>query len=145
MLDYLKTWRKEHARILEDLLEVTQLGLLSRAGQIKLQELKRTLETHLLSEDEYFYPSLKKAAETDAGLRRELFLFAADMEKITREVTAFFQKEEEDPVHQDLPARFRRLSGMIQSRISREEHILMKAFEKLAGAQSLPEENPTVP
>jgi len=134
--DYIKTWRKEHAKILEDLFEVVQLDIFSRAGQMKLQELKRALDHHLLSEDENFYPALRKAAETDAGLRRELFLFASDMEKITSEVQTFFQKEEADPLGTEIPAEFRRISGMIRSRIAREENILMKAFEQWAGPRN---------
>ena len=132
MLDYIKTWHKEHAKILEALVQVRQLGVFTRDGQMKLQELKRVLEAHLKSEDQKFYPVLKKAAETDAALRRELFLFAADMDKITAEVTAFFQKEERDPMGKDALAELGRIAGMIQSRILREENILMKKFEKLA-------------
>jgi hypothetical protein len=132
MLDYLKMWRKEHAQILEALLNVIHLDIFSRAGQMKLQELKRVLEAHLKSEDRCFYPALKKAAETDADLRRELFLLAADMEKITAAVEAFFRKEELDPLGKDIPAEFGRISGLIKSRISREENILMREFEKLA-------------
>ncbi|MFA5167635.1 MAG: hemerythrin domain-containing protein [Candidatus Omnitrophota bacterium] len=131
MSDYIKTWHKEHGQILELLLQVLQLDIFSRAGQMKLQELKRTLEAHLESEDRHFYPILKKAAETDTDLRRKLFLFATDMGKITAEVLAFFRKEENDPMGKDIPAEFRRISDMIKSRVSREESILMKEFEKL--------------
>ena len=131
MFDYIKTWRREHAQILDALLSVLQLDIFSRAGQMKLQEVKRVLEVHLKSEDLCFYPVLKKAAETDVELRRELFLLAADMQKITAEVEAFFQKEEKDPLAKDIPAEFGRISGLIKSRISREENILMKEFEKL--------------
>lgn len=131
MYDYIKTWRKEHAKILGALLEVFQFDVSSRAGQMKLQELKRVLEAHLKSEDTDFYPVLKKAAETDADLRRELFLFAADMDKIAAETKIFFRKVEADPMDQDIPAEFHRISAMLKSRISREENLLMKAFEKL--------------
>ena len=131
MPDYIKTWHKEHVQILEALLQVLQLDIFSRAGQMKLQELKRSLEVHLKSEGQDFYPVLKKAAETDTDLRRKLFLFAADMDKIAAETMAFFRKEENDPMGKDIPAEFRRISAMIKSRISREENLLMKEFEKL--------------
>ncbi len=131
MSDYIKTWHKEHAQILEILLEVIQLGIFSRVGQMKVQEIKRVLDAHLKSEDLNFYPVLKKAAETDAVIRRQLFLFAADMDKITAAVTAFFRKEENDPLGKDIPAEFGRISGLLKSRISREENILMKEFVKL--------------
>lgn len=103
---------------------------------MKLQELKQALDHHLLSERENFYSVLRKAAETDAGLRRGLFLFASDMEKITSEVQTFFQKEEADPLGTEIPVEFRRISGMIRSRVAREENILMKAFEKWAGPRN---------
>ncbi|OGX13247.1 MAG: hypothetical protein A2351_06090 [Omnitrophica bacterium RIFOXYB12_FULL_50_7] len=131
MSDYIKTWRKEHGQILEILLQVLQLEIFSRAGQMKLQELKRSLEAHLKSEDLGFYPVLKKAAETDTDLRRKLFLFAADMDKIAAEIRAFFKKVENDPMGKDIPVEFRKISDMIKSRIFREENVLMREFEKL--------------
>lgn len=138
MSGYIRTWRKEHAKILENLSQALEPGIFSRAGQMKLQELKRGLESHLINEDLHLYPALKKAAETDTHLRRELFLFAADMDKITAEVKAFFRKEENDPMAKDIPAEFHRISAMVRSRISREENILMKELEKLADPQNNP-------
>jgi hypothetical protein len=132
MLPYVKTWHKEHAQILEALLQVRILDVFRRAGQMKLQELRRILETHLKNEDRDFYPILKRAAETDAGLRRELFLFASDMERISAEIGAFFCKQKSDPMGKDIPAEFGKISAMIKSRISREENLLIKEFEKLA-------------
>ena len=131
MSDYIKMWRKEHAQILEVILQVLQLDIFSRVGQTKLQELKRSLEAHLKSEDLGFFPVLKKAAETDTDLRRELFLFAADMDKIAAETRAFFRKVENDSMGKDIPAEFRRISAMIKSRIFREENLLMKEYEKV--------------
>ncbi len=136
MNDYIKTWHKEHAQILETLLRVIQLDIFSKAGQMKLQELKRVLEAHLKSEDQNFYPVLRKAAETDPGLRRQLFLFATDMDKITAEAAVFFRKEENDPMDKDILAEFGRISTIIKSRISREENILMKEFGKLTGPEA---------
>jgi hypothetical protein len=135
MSDYSQTWRMEHAKILDALTEVTALGVSSRAGQMKLQELKRALESHLVNEDLHLYPMLKKAAQTDVNLRRELFLFAADMDQITAETKAFFRKEEKDPMSRDLSAEFRKISCAIRSRISREENILIKELDKLADPQ----------
>src|SRR5664279_1737725 len=113
MLDYLKAWHKEHLKIQDDLFEVVQLDIFSRAGQMKLQELKRALETHLLDEDQNLYPALQKAAQSDADLRRQLFLFVADMEKITEQVQAFFRKEGNDPLASDIPAAFSKISAVI--------------------------------
>ena len=76
MHDYIHTCRKEHAKLLEALTQVTAVGIFSRAGQMKLQELKREVESHLINEDLHLYPVLRKAGEADANLRRELFLFA---------------------------------------------------------------------
>jgi hypothetical protein len=136
MSDYIQIWHKEHAKILEALTQVFELDVSSRAGQMKLQELKRVLESHLTNEDLHLYPMLKKTAETDIGLRRELFLFAADMDQITGEIKAFFRKEEKDPMAQDITAEFYKVAGAIRSRISREENILMKTLERLADPQN---------
>ncbi len=130
-MDYIKTWHKEHSHILEVLTQIPHLDIFSRAGQMKVEELKRILEAHIKSEDQDFYPVLRKAAETDADLRRELFLFAADMDKIAEETREFFREYKKDPLGQDIPAEFGRISGLLKSRISREENILMKEFEKL--------------
>jgi hypothetical protein len=133
MSDYLKIWRKEHTKIQDDLSQVNQLGILSRAGQMKLQELKKELESHLINEDLNFYPALEKTAEADTDLKQELSLFAADRDKIVSEAKAFFRKAESDPMAQDIPSEFRRLSAILQGRISREENLLMKTYEKVAG------------
>ena len=133
MSDYLKIWRKEHTKIQDDLSQVNQLGILSRAGQMKLQELKKELESHLINEDLNFYPALEKTAEADTDLKQELSLFAADRDKIVSEAKAFFRKAESDPMAQDIPSEFRRLSAILQGRLSREENLLMKTYEKVAG------------
>lgn len=132
MIDYIKTWRKEHEQILETLYQVPKLDIFSRAGQMKVEELKRILEAHLKSEEQDFYPVLKKAAETDSDLRRELFLFAADMDKIAAETREFFRKYKNNPLGNDIPVEFGKISAMIKSRISREDNLLMKEFERLA-------------
>ena len=137
MSDYIQIWHKEHAKILEALTQVTELGIFSRAGQMKLQELKRAVESHLINEDLHLYPMLRKAAENDVSLRRELFLFAADMDQITGEIKAFFRKEERDPMSKDISAEFYKVLGAIRSRISREENILMKTLEKIADPQNV--------
>jgi len=133
--DYIHTWSTEHAKILDTLAQLIKLGVSSREGQRKLQELKEALESHLTNEDLNLYPALKKAAETDAGLRRELFLFAEEMDQITAEIKSFFRKQEKDPMAKNIPAEFHKISGAIRSRISREEDILMKELEKLADPQ----------
>ncbi|MFH1800949.1 MAG: hemerythrin domain-containing protein [Candidatus Omnitrophota bacterium] len=135
MSDYIYTWRMEHARILDILTQTIKLGISNRTGQMKLQELKKALESHLTNEDLNLYPVLRKAAETDVNLRRELFLFAADMDQITMEIKAFFRKEERDPMSRDLAAEFHKISGAIRSRIAREESLLIKELEKLAAPQ----------
>jgi len=141
MSEFINAWRKEHGQIVGALSQVLQLGVFSDAGQKKLRELERILEGHLHSEDRDFYPVLKKAAETDIGLKRQLTFFAADMDKITWEASAFFRKQNHDPANADLPAEFDKISAMLKSRISREESLLMTEFEKVkrsASALSVP-------
>jgi Hemerythrin HHE cation binding domain len=135
MSDYIHTWRMEHAKILDILTQVSKLGVSGRAGQTKLQELKRALELHLANEDLNLYPVLRKVAETDINLRRELFLFAGDMDQITAETKAFFRKAEKDPMNRDLSAAFHKVSLSIRSRIAREEDVLVKELVKLADPQ----------
>ena len=60
--------------------------------------------------------------------------YVADMDKISVEIKAFFRKEERDPLDENIFAEFRRISGMIRSRITREENILMKELEKLTAS-----------
>lgn len=141
MPGYINAWRKEHGQIVAALSQVPKLDIFSEEGQAKLQELKKVLEAHLKSEEMDFYPILKKAAETDAALRRELFLFAADMDEITSEVMAFFRKQRTDPADKDLPAEFGRIAGRLKSRISREESLLMQEFEKVKNSEANHPEN----
>ena len=141
MPGYINAWRKEHGQICEALSQISRLNIFSEAGQKKLQELKRSLGAHLQSEDLHLYPFLKKAAETDARLKRELFLFAADMDKITGETMAFFRKQENDPKGEDIPAEFGRISALLKSRISREESLLMKEFVEVTAPAANPSGN----
>ena len=131
MNEFVKIWKAEHKSILRVMDEAYHHDIYSALGQTKLFELKRLLSVHLHTENENLYPCLRKAAETDAALRRLLFLFAADMDKISDAVLEYFKELEKDPHGKDLLAGFGKISSMLKSRISREENLLLKEYEKL--------------
>lgn len=131
--EYKKTWHSEHEAILQALKDVSRLGILTEAGRVRLLEAKELLLAHLKSEDENLYPALRKAAETDTALKRKLDLFALDMDAIAGMTMLFFKRFDADPNAADLPEKFDDIAAMLQSRVSREENILIKEYEKQSG------------
>lgn len=131
--DYKKQWHEEHEMILRALNLVSELGVLTEAGSAKLLEAKALLLGHLKSEEANLYPVLQRGAEKDPALKRTLDLFSLDMEAIAGMAMFFFKRFEEDPKAPSLPEKFAEVCVMLRSRVSREEAILIKEYEKLAG------------
>ena len=132
MSDYIQTWRAEHLAVLEALSEIPKNGLESTAGQAKLRELETNLLAHLKSEDENLYPVLKKAAQSNPNLQRTLDLFAKDMEKIAAQALAFFDELKKNPKSPSGKLSFGIVTALLKNRISSEENVLIKEYEKLA-------------
>ena len=131
MNDHIQAWHAEHAAVLATLAEIPRIGITTQAGQAKLRELEVSLKAHIKSENENLYPVLKKAAQNNPVLRQKMDLFARDMEEITVLALDFFDKFKKDPYAPSTPYSFALMTSLFKNRISSEESILIKEYEKL--------------
>ncbi len=123
--------KKEHATIAETLNKVNVLGISSEEGQNTLLSAKSGLLAHLKKEDEYLYPILNKAAESDANLKRTLEMFAKDMEAISKAALEFFKKYSGGGSGLEFAKGFGRLFATLSQRIHREENVIYKKYDEL--------------
>jgi len=131
LIDKLKS---EHVTIATVLQEVRDAGITTTEGQNKLKAAKAGLLGHLGEEDKDLYPVLHKAAESNANLKGILDTFAKDMDEITKNVIAFFDKYENvnDDVAGEFITDFAAVFGALGARIQKEESILYPEYDKLA-------------
>ena len=98
-----------------------------------LLEAQASLLAHLKKEDFQLYPVLNRAAEKDAGLKRTIDFYAKDMDEITKNAAAFFQKysKRDAPVDLEFAKAFGNLFATISRRLRSEETSLYQEYEKL--------------
>lgn len=99
--------------------------------QKKLKTLKSAFLDHLKKEDQHFYPALKKAAAQNPALQSKLNLFASEMDKISADVLAFFDRCEKGGTALEFAKDWGRLVFQLKTRMRREEDVLHPEFEKL--------------
>jgi len=123
--------KKEHAAIVSVLDQVEKLGISSAQSQKMLMDAKQGLLAHLKKEDENLYPALQRAAVKDPSLKRTLDMFAADMEGISKAAMDFFAKYAKGGSGIEFGKDLGRLFTTLKGRISKEENIVYKEYEKL--------------
>ncbi len=111
--------------------EVKRLGIHSKEGQSKLMSAKGVLLDHLKSEDEQLYPVLKKEAEHNRKLKRELDMFAMEPEYVSRVVEEFFDTYSEGVTSKDFAINFESLFAALHARITHEEEALYREYETI--------------
>ncbi|WP_066633573.1 hemerythrin domain-containing protein [Labilibacter marinus] len=133
MSNLIEQLKKEHAALVEILTKVKSLGVSSEESKELLIQAKGALLLHLHKEDKELYPSLKKRGETDEDCERKLKIFAQDMDEITQFVLFFFDQIEKDAfTPMEYAQNFGKLVSTLAGRISREENILYKLYDKTA-------------
>ena len=125
----IEEFKREHAKIIAMLDEVKELGILSKEGQHKLMSIKEHLLTHLKKEDEQLYPVLRKEAERNENLKKELDMFAMDPEYVSRVVSEFFDKYSGGETDEDFSVNFESLYTSLNARIRYEEDSLYEEYE----------------
>ncbi len=123
--------KQEHAVLVEVLGEIQKLGSGSQETKDKLSAVKAGLLNHLLKEDNQLYPSLRKAAESDARLKTTLNVFANEMDQISAFALDFFEKYSSESRGIQFSKDFGRLVASLSSRIRKEEQILYPEYDKL--------------
>lgn len=128
LIDELK---REHLVIIDILNDISKSGISSKEGQQRLLDAKTGLLAHLKKEDEQLYPVLNKTAEKDQALKQTLDFFAGDMAGISRSAMDFFGKYANGGSGIEFAKEIGRLFITLKSRISKEEDIIYKEYERL--------------
>ncbi len=124
--------KKEYMLLTDTLADIKNLGAFTEEGKSKLILAKNALLQHLQKEDEQLYPELKRFANEDGRLQDILSTFAQEMDDISKFVLDFFNKYENQMDGVNFAEDFGTLVALLQLRISREENILYKEYEKFS-------------
>jgi len=127
----IEEFKKEHYKILETLNEVKKLGIHSEGGRSKLIPAKEYLLEHLSKENEQLYPVLRKKAEHNKNLKKELDMFAIDPEHLTSVVHEFFEDYSGGNTDKDFQINFESLFVSLNARIRNEEESLYHEYEEI--------------
>ena len=123
--------KKDHVAIAETLNKVKNLGITSGEGQDTLLTAKNGLLTHLKKEDEQLYPVLNNEAKTDVNLKKNLDMFARDMDKVSKTALEFFDKYSTVGSGLEFAKDFGRLFSLLTQRIGKEEIIIYEKYDEL--------------
>jgi iron-sulfur cluster repair protein YtfE (RIC family) len=123
--------KREHAKIIAMLNEIKEIGILSKEGQARLMSAKECLLEHLKKEDEQLYPVLRKEAERNKNLKKEVAMFTMDPEYVSRVVSEFFDKYSGGEIDEDFSINFESLFAALNARIRNEENALYKEYEEI--------------
>ena len=123
--------KREHAEIIAMLNEVKELSILSKEGQARLMSAKAHLLAHLKKEDEQLYPVLRKEAERNKSLKKEVDMFTMDPEYVSRVVSEFFDKYSGGEIDEDFSINFESLFAALTARIRNEEEALYEEYEAI--------------
>ncbi|MCP5007760.1 MAG: hemerythrin domain-containing protein [Planctomycetes bacterium] len=129
MSELIKKLKEEHSEIITTLNEIKKLGIHSEEGRSRLRIAKALFLGHLKHEDEQLYPVLRKEAEQNENVSRELDILAVDPEHVSRVVEEFFDKYTEGVISKDFSINFESLFATLNSRITHEEESLYPEFE----------------
>ena len=127
----IEEFKREHAKIIAMLNEVKELGILSKEGQTKLMSAKAHLLAHLKKEDELLYPVLRKEAERNKSLKKEVDMFTIYPEYVSRVVSEFFDKYSGGEIDENFSINFESLLAALSARIRNEEDALYKEYEEI--------------
>ena len=130
LIDELK---KDHAAIEGMLARVKDSSITSKEAHSILIAAQASLLAHLNKEDAQLYPVLHQAALSDVALKRTVDFYAKDMDEITRNAVAFFDKYSpaDATIDIEFAKAFGRLFATISKRLRNEENSLYREYEKI--------------
>ena len=128
LIDELK---QDHVVLVETLNKIKSLGIASEEGQKTLLAAKGALLAHLAKEDKELYPTLNKAAETDADLKSTLDFYAKDMDKISKGALTFFEKYAGGGSGMEFAKDLGKLFGDLGARVRKEESTIYIKYNEL--------------
>jgi hypothetical protein len=130
LIDELK---RDHAEMEKMLAKAKDPGISHKDTHQMLLAAQASLLAPLKKEDAQLYPVLQRAAAGDANLKRTVDFYAKDMDQITGEVIAFFNRyaDPNSPIDIEFAKAFGKLYSTISRRQRNEENSLYREFEKL--------------
>lgn len=128
LIDELK---QDHVVLVETLNKIKSLGITSEEGQKLLIAAKGALLAHLAKEDKELYPTLRKAAESDASLQSTLDFYAKDMDEISKAALEFFDKYSDGGTGLEFAKDLGGLFGSLGTRVRKEESTLYVKYNEL--------------
>jgi hemerythrin-like domain-containing protein len=131
MLELIDELREEHARILDMLNEIVELGIGTEEAQEKIKAMKSGLMRHLKKEDDRLYSVLRKEAVNRKELKRLLESAPKDMEAITEFCSEFFEKYSSGGSGLEFEGDLKILIATVKNRILNEESIFFDEYESL--------------
>jgi hemerythrin-like domain-containing protein len=131
MLELIDELREEHARILDMLNEIVELGIGTKEAQEKIRSMQSDLMRHLKKEDDRLYSVLRKEAAKRKELKRLLESAPKDMEAITEFAAEFFKKYSSGGSGLEFEGDLKILIATIKNRILNEESIFFDEYESL--------------
>ena len=123
--------KREHVALVEVLNQVKSLGIGTKEGKEKMLAARAGFVAHLKKEDVELYPVLWRAAESDSRLKHTLEMFASDMNKISKDILAFFSKYTYGGSDMEFARDFGSLFATLGARTRREESIIYAEYDKL--------------
>ena len=124
---------REHTRMLSSLQAVRDEGAADSDGRARLADARMLLEAHLEREEEDIYGALEAAAAGDPGVRMTLSLYGRNVETLTGEVMAFFDKYAAATPYSeaDFSRDFDKMLHALKARIQHEEAILFREYDRV--------------
>ena len=96
-----------------------------------MKSLKESLLEHLRKEGERHYPVLRKEAEHNKNLKKEVDVFAMDPEYVSRVVSEFFDKYSGGEIDENFSINLESLYATLTARIRNEEEALYEEYETI--------------
>jgi iron-sulfur cluster repair protein YtfE (RIC family) len=126
----------EHERLRDALDAIKTFDLGTLQGRDGVFKTKQALLDHMQREEETMGVVLKKAAESDEGLRQTLSMFETDLEDLYDELMGLFDRVAGGNTTEFAEA-YGGVLALMKARMKREETILFPHFSKLVTAPSL--------
>jgi len=134
MSELVDNLKAEHVNITSILASVVELGPHTKEGYQRLMAAKMSLILHLKREDTDLYPILITAAEDDPEFQEILCSFEEEIQAVTAQALAFFEKHESQSNERHFTEDFNKLLHVLTQRIEKEESVIYEYYNKFIDA-----------
>ena len=121
----------EHSTLIKILNSLNVDEGLSLKNREQLAKFKVAFYKHQEKEESEFYPVMRKAAESNASLKKLLTVMGEEMDEISQKFLSFWNLWMASKGAESFRKDFSTLTSILAARIQREEHSLYARFLKL--------------